>query len=58
MNLLVEDDLQTQRAGRMIGLVELHVENTLQTLKDGQMLGLTNLLRTKSRCSRLGRWLV
>jgi len=58
MNLLVEDDLQTQRAGRMIGLVDLHVEDTLQTLNVGQMLGLTILLRAISGCRRLGRWLV
>ena len=50
MNLLVEDDLQTQRAGRMIGLVDLHVEDTLQTLNVGQMLGLMILLRTIPGC--------
>ena len=44
MVLLVEDNLQTQRASRMIGLVDLHVEDDLQMLNVGQVLGLMNHL--------------
>ena len=41
---LVEDDLQTQRAGHMIGEMDLHVEDDLQMVKVGQMLSLMNHL--------------